>query len=423
MKKKLLLISLCFIMILGLSFPAQAIWWLFGDQEMPPQVKNIYIGNARGIDIEEQLIITQDQLIDGQLVIRGSAYSQKAPIAQVRVSSDRGENWDTATIAKPGNNVSFIYELDVETGQEYEISFQAVDLQGNESEVWDSGYYSVLVSERSIEEIIEEVLKEMVSAYASEDLYAFMNNVALEYRSGLDILENAIRSDFDSYQDLSIDFSIFAVNPTRSGYELTVDWTQRLTDIETGENIYRDGLTSFYFTSANKLEAMRGDVLFGFTSKRITEESGSEYDLDAPMGYSGRFTLTGPAEGPHQGFDFAMEQVIDNLTWDSYPWFGQADLIYEMGDLSAPNGIIKVDAFSIEEVNQAPEKGYEDYIGYNNINEGDIFVVICSFDNWAVIEVETVKDVSQESEPVFNIEFRYKYYDSKAELDSDYMGF
>jgi hypothetical protein len=418
-KKNFLLMTLCFVMILGLSFSAQAIWWLFGDQEMPPQVRNVYIGNARGINIEEQLIITQDQLIDDQLVIRGSAYSQKAPIAQVLVSFDRGENWDTATIAKPGNNVSFIYEFEVEAGQEYEIAFQAVDLQGMKSEVWDSGYYSVLISERSIEEIIEEILNEMARAYASEDLYGFMNNVALEYRSGLDILEDAIRSDFASYQDISVDLSIFAVNPTRSGYEITVDWTQGLTEVETGENINRDGLTSFYFTSANQLELMRGDVLFGFTSERITEESGSDYDIDS--GYSGRFTLTGPAEGPYQGFDFAMEQVIDNLTYDDLPWDGQADLIYDFGDLNAPNGIIKVDAFSIEEVTQAPNRGYKNYEDYSSINEGDVFVVICSFDNWAVIEVESVKDVSEESEPIFIIEFRYKYYDSKANLDSDYM--
>jgi len=418
-KKKFLLMALCFIMIFGLSFSAQAIWWLFGDQEMPPQVRNVYIGNARGINIEEQLIITQEQLTDGQLVIRGSAYSQKAPIAQVLVSFDRGENWDTATIAKPGNNISFIYEFEVEAGQEYEIAFQAVDLQGNKSEVWDSGYYSVLISERSIEEIIEEVLNEMARAYSSKDLYAFMNNVALEFSGGLDILEDAIRSDCAFYQDLSLDFSIFAVNPTRSGYELTVDWTQRLTEVETGENIHRDGLTSFYFTSANKLEAMRGDVLFGFTSKRITEESGSEYDIDSPMGYSGRFTLTVPAEGPFQGFDFSMEQIVDNLTWDSYPWDGQADIINEMGELVAPNGIIRVDAFSIEEVSQAPDRGYTESLW--DINEGDLFVVICSFDNWAVIEVEFVGDVSAEYTPTITLEFRYKYYDSKANLDSDYM--
>ena len=137
------------------------------------------------------------------------------------------------------------------------------------------------------------------------------------------------------------------------------------------------------------------------------------------MGYSGRFTLTVPAEGPFQGFDFSMEQIVDNLTWDSYPWDGQADIINEMGELVAPNGIIRVDAFSIEEVSQAPDRGYTESL--YDINEGDVFVVICSFNNWAVIEVEFVGDVSEEYNPTITLEFRYKYYDSKANLDSDYM--
>lgn len=420
MKHRVFCLVICLLLILTLSTPSGAVWWLFGRQDMPPQVSNVYIGSARGIDIDEQLLITSDSLVDGKLVIRGTAYSQKSPIAKVLVSVNGGETWDTATIAKPGNRVSFIYEFEPKLGFEYEVAFQAFDLQDMESEIWDAGYYSVMVSGLSIDQVLTSILQNMAMAYSNADINGFMKYVSEGFDGGPDIMENALISDFDTYVDTSVQFSVYAVNSGRTGYEAVVDWTQYLTERDSGRRIERNGTSSLHFTAANTLAGMRGDVLFGFTSKRIGEQSGTEYSPS--MGDVGRVTLVSK-DDLCQGFRFSTQEVIRDLTWESEDVF---DMMLEHGEFFfVPNRVACLWDGSFNDVTEPPDPSDVFYEGGFPAEEGLVAVVICEGNTWAVIEIEDAESTEEliDEDYTFTstVTFKYRYFDTEVDFDFDFQ--
>jgi DMSO/TMAO reductase YedYZ molybdopterin-dependent catalytic subunit len=84
----------------------------------------------------------------GRCVLRGRAWSGRAPVAGVRISVDGGESWDDAVIERdvdsPWAWCSWTYEWDASPGR-YEVCIRARDEAGNEQPLegeWNVGGYA-----------------------------------------------------------------------------------------------------------------------------------------------------------------------------------------------------------------------------------------------------------------------------------------
>lgn len=121
-----------------------------------------------------------------------------------------------------------------------------------------------------IQSMAKSSLDEMVNAYVSKNIRAFMNSAAEDYDGEKRIFESSVRRDFSRFHDIDISYSINNVTSDSSGklVYVSLNFTRAYTDIKTTQRVIETKTGELIFKIINgkaKIYSMRGDKMFGIS--------------------------------------------------------------------------------------------------------------------------------------------------------------
>lgn len=381
--KKLIAGMVLTLVLFALSPQAQAKWWIFGKAEDIPEITSLFIGN---IDVTyfdaDELMLDKSNIEGGMITIKGFAAKGEAPLATAQVSLDDGTTWEDVEI-KGG---TFIYQFTPEENKEYKPQFKVMDTAGKESDIRDLPQFVLIYREVDVRQIAEEVKNGIVAAYDSENLSRFMSYISDDFTGDIFALEEAVRSDFEMFDNMNTDVRIQQV--TKSGDQINVDfdfdWTGVIT--ATGGFDSESGSTSFIFVQEGgtyKVLSMACPIVFG-------SSEASQISTD----FYGGLPIYTIYLADSYGVDFATGAIQ----------FGSGDMVYnEVGsEFSDGSGamIQELGRGTVSDYNKAPDSNWI-LIGIGII-DGYVYAVKRGDNTYAILEVVSGAGSS-------SVTIKYKY--------------
>jgi len=136
---------------------------------------------------------------------------------------------------------------------------------------------TVTVLDKSRDEKVKEVFRDLIAAYVDEDARTFFDNVS-EDRFIQDYItfSDAVYNDFRLYDIMQVDYWFEGVIPLQQvGRIVTVRWQERYESLESSEQYEAKGLSRFTFDEIDGkyyLVQVEGNNLFGISLPEWREE-------------------------------------------------------------------------------------------------------------------------------------------------------
>ncbi|MFC1709375.1 hypothetical protein ACFL2J_04890 [Candidatus Omnitrophota bacterium] len=396
------------IILFGHTNNAYARWWVFGKAEDIPEITSLFVGETEVVGRgREDLMLDVSSLEGDELVIKGFAVEAEASLAVAKISLDGGETWEQVKI----EGGSFIYRFKPEEGKLYKPRFKVMDTAGKESEVEDIDEFVLSLGTIDMDAIAKRVSSKMVEAYMAKDLSNFMDYISDSFEGDAFALEDAIQSDFDNYDNVTVDVSVQQVS--KSGEKITVDFEFNFQGIRKSDGYViapQRGRTTYIFIQEGdtyKLLSMRDPIIFGFSraSEIATGSLGSVVDdTNAILGAEDTYislTVSSATLADGQGIDFSTGAVAA----------ASGDVIFDGGDVTPidGNGGAQVYVFclscgSIDNANQiASDADWNTSIDI--LEAGYIYGVQRSDSTYAFFRVSTVNNIVGGT---MTIEYKYQ---------------
>lgn len=412
---------------------AQAKWWIFGQAEDVVEMEYLYVNGISFDDIDGEVMLSTESLENGMVRVHGKASAGRGTVGKVSVSTDGGDTWNTAEMAKDG---AFEYRFDAETGRTYEMTVKAMDTTGKSNEPEDMAF-ELTVTAESMMDLVEQTLSKLKTAYEDENDRQFMQYVSDDFRGDSATLEMALRKDFAALDDIRIDFTIVSAVFHNNRYHAAVQFNRNVFAMADGMPYADRGMTEFTFVRGKKgamLYAMKTPLIFGlsyatdvatgttrsaqntgefitvseggavttigFDVIREAEEAGG--DTGGEMGTSGTFTFQyGDGDHTNNGFDF----VNDTLTSQ-----GAGDIYIEINIVCGNTGVAMQDLGVLPNLNNitVPETGYADISPLLQFNIGGAFAVKLPDNTYAVCRVLSYQEIDP-VRPTTRSRLEYRY--------------
>jgi len=123
---------------------------------------------------------------------------------------------------------------------------------------------------RNHQQMVQEVLDNLISAYSSGNASGFMSFVADDFAGDKTILDGAVRKDFSSFTNIDIRYTFNNVTVDSTGKMIyaSVTFTRSHTVIKTNKQAEIRGSTDFVFRMVNNtlvLKSMGKPLVFGLS--------------------------------------------------------------------------------------------------------------------------------------------------------------
>ena len=446
------IIILCLVLtIVLLPIKADAFWWLFGKSEDEVSLTYLYISGISYDESGEEITLYRDLLEDDLINIRGRAVIRKGQIGSVLVSVDGKESWESAELSEDG---AFQYYFRPEPGQSYEIYIEAMETAGRINDV-DGTYKRVNISESDYQQVIDERLAEIFTAYEMRDSTGFMDYVSWDFVGGEIVLEQALNKDFRNFADIAVDYQVVNMAVNEKGMiSVVVNYSRRLISNNDGSTLKDSGITEFIFNLEDRgpvLYSMSHPLIFGVSdavnvaSGVINSAENEEViavDDDGNIGYKTIDEIVyeeemdgGSEEEPepnyesgekyiasviydengnwhNQGYRFSDSTILDN-NFDGYcDFYIETNIIFLNTDVR----VIKLNETDINNVKEVPASGYgpEWELPENYIIPNQCYALLLPDGNYSVLFFEDVEEMDNDGnigDELFRIKFHYKYRD------------
>ena len=252
--------------ILAISVPADAKWWIFGKSGEEIGLKYLYVNNTPADETGGKITLFKETLgAGGTLKINGRASVGKGAVGSVRISLDGKASWQDIKFA---DNGTFEYQFKPETGRTYQVYLEVTDTAGKTNKV-DDTRKEITLSEENIQPKVKETLDAMFDAYSKENLASFMAYVSDSFAGDKGILERAVKRDFDALTNITMRYTINNIAAGAQGRVLvSITYNRMVVINRTGAANTDSGSTEFVFDSDQgklSLYSMKQPLMFGLS--------------------------------------------------------------------------------------------------------------------------------------------------------------
>lgn len=244
---------------------ANAKWWIFGKSKDEVSIKYMTINSISAEESARKMTLFKETLKDGKVLIKGKAYAGKgATVGSVRYSLDGKNTWQEAKFSENGD---FEFSFTPEKGKTYKMYIEITNTAGKTNNIEDT-YKELELSEENISSKIRNVLDEIFKAYSDENLSKFMSYVSPDFAGDRDFLELAVKKDFNSLNNIRINYSINNIASGPKGIAVSLTYNRSFLSNKSGSINTDNGITEMVFKiSENKpvLYSMKKPLLFGLS--------------------------------------------------------------------------------------------------------------------------------------------------------------
>lgn len=420
-------------LLLMLPWTAQAAWWEFGRSAGEPYFSMLRFNNVDAEQRDDMLVLTRDDLIAGNVVIRGRAEVGRGEVGLVEISLDGGKTRANATLGERG---MFVYEFAPQLDRQYTFQIRAISTTGVSTGAEEHDFKLLVTSADGAREARAAFMK-LLEAYQREDRITFMRGVSEQFEGNISALEDGLAKDFRFLDDIHIQVNVNQINRQERTYEISFSYNRQVRSAKSG-NLLKDTATSivgFRLESGGmKLVRMAAPLIFGISEAEdvatsVTGQSVGQSVItidstgNASTGTQGQTTASSGAEGgtrtlasrgfvggmsDFDGFDFAT----DDKTREENMGFLNGDIAwsgYSGGFLLKSGVSYKTISGPASAVRTVPTTGYSVASAGMPISPatpGSTFALKLLSGKYAVIEiVSTTITVPH----IGSFTFRYKY--------------
>lgn len=267
MTTKMTKIILLLITISILATTAHAGWWIFGKKTPEGvQFRTLTINNIPFEEADATIILYKDSLQNGLIRIAGQATSSNGKIGAVQVSINAKSSWAKAKLTKNG---TFEYTFTPVVGTKYDINVKAIDTTNTTNDI-EATKKTVSVEDRDLRKEVQAALDEITAAYCSEQQTKFMGFVSENFTADKTVLDRAIRSDFNLFDNIDLRCNINSLAIGKNGnLFVSLNYTRFLIATKDGKSYKDKGLTEFAFQSVAgkwKIYSMKMPLIFGISN-------------------------------------------------------------------------------------------------------------------------------------------------------------
>ena len=261
--KKLILFAAALLVSAG---SVHAKWWIFGKSGQDAGFRYLYINGISADETGPKVKIFSETLPPGgQVRITGRASAGKGGVGSVRISLDDKATWQDV---KFSDNGSFEYSFKPEPGKTYAMLLEVTDTAGKTNKV-DETRKEITLSAENIQAKVRETLDAMFDAYDKEELARFMGYVGEDFAGDKDILERAVKRDFDALSSINLRYTVNSIAAGAQGKVfVSVTYNRMVTVNKTGATSTDSGATEFVFGSKEgklTLFSMKQPLMFGLS--------------------------------------------------------------------------------------------------------------------------------------------------------------
>ncbi len=255
-----------FMLIWTLPGSSHAKWWIFGKSSEGIHIQYLYI-NSISFDqsADTGMTLFQNQLRDGNIVIKGRASASNGRIGSVQVSVDNKETWSRARVAQNGS-FEFLFQPELE--KPYDLFVKIMDTTGKTNDV-DATHKTVTVTDQDILPMVRASLDALFSSYQAQNPEQFMQYVHPAFETDESLLDTAIRKDFNSFDYIQIQYVVNTIGAGSQGrIFVSINYNRSVVATKTGETLSDFGLTEFVFAmdqAVPKLVRIKNPLLFGLS--------------------------------------------------------------------------------------------------------------------------------------------------------------
>ncbi len=421
----------CLLLCLPLS--AQAAWWEFGRSAGEPFFSMLRFNNVDAEQRDDMLVLTRDDLIAGNVVIRGRAEVARGEVGLVEVSLDGGKTWANTTLGERG---MFVYEFAPQLDRQYPFQIRAISTTGVSTGPEEHDFKLLVTSADGAREARAAFMK-LLEAYQREDRTAFMRGVSEQFEGNIGALEDGLAKDFRFLDDIRIQVTVNQINRQERTYEIAFTYNRQVRSAKTG-NLLKDTASSivgFRLESGGmKLVRMSAPLIFGISEAEdvatsVTGQSVGQSVItidstgNASTSTQGQTTSSAGTEGgtrilasrgfvgglsDFDGFDFAADDKTseDNMGFlkGDIAWSG-----YPMGFLLKSGVSYKAISGPLSAVRSVPTTGYSVAAAATPVGPataGSTFALKLLNGKYAVVEIVAVTLTGPH---IGSFTFRYKY--------------
>jgi len=309
--KKLLILAAALLITAG---AADAKWWIFGKSKADVGLKYLFINKVSADETGPKIKLFRETLgADGLVRITGRTAGGQT--GAVRISLDDKATWSDVKFSENG---SFEYSFKPEPGKTYAMLIEVTDTAGKTNSPADTRK-ELTLSEENIQAKVKETLDGLFDAYGKENLPKFMSYVGENFAADKDILERAVKRDFDALSSINLRYTLNNVAAGAQGRVfVSVTFNRMVVVNKTGATNTDTGSTEFVFDSKEgklSLFSMKQPLMFGLSDAEnvatgevagntsanlVIDESGS-------LGGGTLLTITCPSGFPAYNFPNAAQ--------------------------------------------------------------------------------------------------------------------
>lgn len=434
--KYIKIILIAFLLVSLSAVSSQAKWWIFGQSQDEISIKYLYLNKTSFEESTEKITFYRDSLKDNLIHIRGKATIKKGQIADVRISLNDKETWQTAELSKDG---AFSYGFTPESDKTYIVYVEITDTRGKTNDI-ESTRKEVTLSDNNVMAVIRTTVDAMIEAYKNEDARAFMSYVSNDFAGDDTVLDRAIRQDFTFFDNIDLRYTLNTLSTDSKGMIfVSLTYNRFLISSKDGMSHTDRGTTEFVFQLGNEhplVYSMKNPLIFGLSNAAevatgtimstgnepiiIVDDRGNvstgnidevidainhDDDVDDNV-ESGSVTLVS-AGHPPMGFDFSDGDVI---TGDGDFVITGGDVNYGYGFLDAGVLIQDLGDMSLNDVTEAPSTSYTNgTAGAIELYEGHVYAFQLSGTSYGLLYVRSVSaDFSSGLTITLHLNYKYR---------------
>ena len=410
---------------------AQAAWWEFGRQDNEPAITDLKLNSVDVVWAEDKVTLSPEDLVQGEIIIRGQADIRKGIIGLVEISLDDGKSWSKAELGERG---LFSYEFRPEIGRSYGFRIRAFSTTGVSTDEEDHSFTLSVTTLSNVDEV-RRTFMALLHSYMDENRIEFMRYVSEDFEGDRMVLEDAISDDFRWLDQIRIQPYISRIVNFDQEYQVYFTFNRQVVSVADGRVLRDSAATTATFRREEGgflLSRLAAPLIFGISNPAeiatsVTTESVGQnvITLDGDTGSAstqqqgqsveestveeGSITLTANNYGEaYQSFSFADGgERFDENTPGSF----EGDIAFPGFAVMLANGVgFQQIAGPLSAIDSVPENGYNTTAGeIFNVSAGDTYALqlFGSTPTYAAIEVLSITMEGATASASFV--FRYKY--------------
>ncbi len=265
MKRLTMRLIFALALILFISAPAGAKWWIFGASEEEVAINYLYLNQMSYEEAGKSIKLFRETLPEGMINIRGKATVRKGAIGSVLVSIDDKANWERARLSQDG---TFMFSFKPEAARVYTLYVRVIDTRGKTNDV-EATRKEVVLDDRNITAAVKEAMDKLVDAYKNKDAGRFMSGVGEDFAGDATNLDRAIRRDFSSLSDIQLSYTLNNVAADAKGkIYISLNYSRMAIPLRGKGTLSDRGATEFSFSPGDpglKLFSMKFPLIFGLS--------------------------------------------------------------------------------------------------------------------------------------------------------------